>query len=80
MSWDSKGHKSFGRAQGRWVKGGKLRATTDFTSFENSKLEADGEFVMSFSSRSSVRRSYLQEHRIKEIIVQYARNGAGWQQ
>ena len=26
MSWDSKGHKSFGRAQGRWVKGGKLRA------------------------------------------------------
>ena len=26
MSWDFKGHKSFGRAQGRWGKGGKLRA------------------------------------------------------
>ena len=98
MSWDSKGRKSFGRAQGRRVlKGGKLRAAdgrtgyerhngftvrcnfarqncvkisagvqvknlraiTGCASFENSKLEADGEFVMSFSSRSSVRRPPL---------------------
>ena len=27
MNWDSKGRQSFGRAQGRWVKGGKLRAS-----------------------------------------------------
>ena len=27
MNWDSKGRKSFGRAQGRWVKEGKLRAS-----------------------------------------------------
>ena len=27
MNWDSKGRKSFSRAQGRWIKGGKLRAS-----------------------------------------------------
>ena len=34
MSWDSKGHKSFGRAQVRWVKGRKLRAADGRTGYE----------------------------------------------
>ena len=92
---DSKGRQSFGRAQGRRVKVGKLRAAdgkigyerrnrfpvrcnfarqncvkisagvqvknlraiTGCASFEFSKLEADGELVMSFKSHSSVRHS-----------------------
>ena len=31
---DSKGRKSFGRAQGGWVKGGKLRAADGKTGYE----------------------------------------------
>ena len=34
MNWDSKGRKSFGRAQGRWVKGGKLRAADGIIGYE----------------------------------------------
>ena len=43
MNWDSKGRKSFGRAQGRRVlKGGKLRASNSelVSSFEKKRLKA----------------------------------------
>ena len=47
-----------------------LRAITGCASFEFSKLEADGELVMSFKSHSSVRHS-LEKKGLRRALEKY---------
>ena len=56
MNWDSRGRQSFGRAQGRWVKGGKLRA-------------ADGKIGYERRNRFPVRCNFARQNCVKDSLL-----------